>query len=62
MENVTDELHGLLAEIQQVRRSIMADAPRRVTYQQAVDAQDRIEHLLGEFERTSDTGFRMAAE
>ena len=62
MENVTDELRGLLAEIQQVRRSIMADAPRRVTYQQAVDVQDRIEHLLGEIERASDTGFRMAAE
>ena len=45
---IANELRAVIAEIDQVRRGIMADEPRRRTYLLAVKAQRTAENLFAQ--------------
>jgi len=57
---IAEELQAVVAQIDAVRRSLMADEPRRRTYLQAVKAQETAERLLSQ--ATVDRIYRFAAE
>jgi len=57
---VAEELQAVVAQINAVRRSLMADEPRRRTYLQAVKAHKTAERLLSN--ATADRIYRFAAE
>ena len=58
---LANELQAVVAQLDAVRRSLMADAPRRRTYLQAVKAQRDAENLLNQVESAKNY-FRFAAE
>jgi len=57
---IAEELQAVVAQIDALRRSLMADEPRRRTYLQAVKAQETAERLLAQ--ATADRVYRFAAE
>ena len=59
--DVAYRLRQVVAELDQARRAIMADEPRRRTYMQVVRAKAEAEQLLAELER-EDRVYRVAAE
>jgi hypothetical protein len=59
--DVEHRLRQVVAELDQARRSIMADEPRRRTYMQVVKAKAEADQLLAEIERENGM-YRFAAE
>jgi hypothetical protein len=59
--DVEHRLRQVIAELDQARRAIMADEPRRRTYMQVVKAKADADQLLTEIERENGT-YRFAAE
>lgn len=59
--DVAHRLRQVIIELDQARRSLMADEPRRRTFMQVVKAKADADQLLAEIERTND-GYRCAAE
>jgi len=57
---IAEDLQAVVAQIDAVRRSLMADEPRRRTYLQAIKAQENAERLLAQ--TTADRVYRFAAE
>jgi len=57
---IAEDLQAVVAQIDAVRRSLMADEPRRRTYLQAIKAQETAERLLAQ--ATADRVYRFAAE
>jgi hypothetical protein len=60
-DQIAMELRALVAQLDAVRRGLMADEPRRRTYLQAVKAQQDAQSLLEQVEGEK-TYFRFAAE
>jgi hypothetical protein len=58
---VADRLRAVILELDQVRRGLMADQPRRDNYCRAVKAKLDAEGLLAQLEQEGPT-FRLAAE
>jgi hypothetical protein len=59
--DVAAELRAVIAELDQVRLSLMADAPRRRTYLQLVKTIADAQQLLAEIE-SENYGYPFAAE
>jgi len=59
--DIAYRLRQVVVELDQARRAIMADEPRRRTYMQVVKAKTDAEQLLAELER-EDGVYRFAAE
>lgn len=59
--DVAAELRAVIAELDQVRLSLMADAPRRGTYLQLVKTIADAQQLLAEIESENHV-YRFAAE
>ncbi|UVC06664.1 hypothetical protein IHQ71_15480 [Rhizobium sp. TH2] len=60
-DQIATELRAVVAQLDMVRRGLMADEPRRRTYLQAVKAQQDAQSLLEQIEEVK-TYFRLAAE
>jgi len=59
--DVAFRLRQVVVELDQARRALMADEPRRRTYMQVIKAKADAEQLLAELER-EDGVYRFAAE
>lgn len=60
-EDISERLGALTAELDQVRRSLMADEPRHQTYAQIVKAKADADALLADLEIEANV-YRLAAE
>jgi hypothetical protein len=60
-DEIAEQLGSVVAQLDAIRLSIMADEPRRRTYLQAVKAQHDAENLLSQV-RVEKSYFRFAAE
>lgn len=58
---VADRLRAIIVELDQVRRGLMADEPRRENYRKTVKAKLDAEGLLAQLEQEGQS-FRLAAE
>ena len=59
--DVEYRLRQVIVELDQARRSLMADEPRRRTYMQVAKAKAEADQLLAEIERENGV-YRFAAE
>lgn len=59
--DISERLGALTAELDQVRRSLMADEPRRQTYAQVVKAKADADALLADLQVNAQV-YRFAAE
>lgn len=59
--DISERLRALVAELDQARRSLMADEPRRQTYMQVVKAKADADALLSDLEVNAQV-YRFAAE